>query len=208
MGVEHTFHPNVKVAHRGDPSTTVRRGNHDAETKLPVLRSWYPIEVLHFPLRTLAQAEVKFTAWQPVLDAGVYVATHVDTAVAALRAGRFGSYYERYVVDDQRLADGLRDGSFSVDTRLRDALRELTGEVSQPLSPSARLAPHSSTSRRLEFPSFDLADEAALADDVMSLADSVDRAQRRVEGLEDRLVALERPLLRRMLAWRPRGDAR
>ena len=113
MDVEHTFHPNVKVVHRADPSLEILRGSHDARTSMPMLRSWYPIELLHFPLRTRAQAETKYAAWQPVLDRGIEVARHVDCAADALRDGRFDSYYERYVVDDELLEAGLRDGWLS-----------------------------------------------------------------------------------------------
>ena len=73
----------------------MRRGNHDVSTRLPVLRSWFPFEVLHFPLRTLAQAARKYTAWMPVLERGVYVASHVELAADALSADDFDAFYER-----------------------------------------------------------------------------------------------------------------
>jgi hypothetical protein len=200
MGVEHTFHPNVKVAHRADPSTTVRRGNHDAYASLPLLRSWYPFEVLHFPLRTLAQAKTKYEAWHPVLKAGVYVATHVDTAVEALRAGRFASFYDEYVVDDRRLEAGLGNGTMHIDTRLRDALRRLNGDIGKPLPvvPSS-LEPSPAS---LTFPPFDVAAEADLADDVMSLADAAIRLEQHIDQLDARLDAIERPA-RRITHRRP-----
>lgn len=196
MGVEHTFHPNVKVAHRADPSTTVRRGNHDVDASLLLLRSWYPFEVLHFPLRTLAQAEKKYGAWQPVLEAGVYVATHVDTAVEALRAGRFASFYDGYVVDERGLKAGLGDGTMHVDTRLRDALRRLNGDIGRPLPEVPSLLKPSPDS--LAFPTFDVAAEADLADDIMSLADSAFRLEQQVDQLDARLDAIERPVRRTM----------
>src|SRR5205814_603479 len=50
------YRPVVKVAHRADPEVQVGRGNHDLiDSPLRPLPSWYPIEVLHFPLRSRAQ---------------------------------------------------------------------------------------------------------------------------------------------------------
>lgn len=199
MGVEHTFHPNVKVAHRADPSIAVRRGNHDVSTTLPMLRSWLPFEVLHFPLRTLAQAARKYTAWMPVLDRGVYVASHVELAADALRARAFGSFYERYVVDEPRLEVGLAEQTMSIDARLRNALRRLSDNSDAPL-PLGTSFPH--PSGILDFPAFDVEQEALLADDAMSLADPVERARRRMDGIEQRLGALERRSVRRVLSRR------
>jgi hypothetical protein len=199
MDVQHTFHPNVKVAHRADPSIEVRRGNHDVSSRLPVLRSWLPFEVLHFPLRTLAQAARKYTAWMPVLDRGVYVASHVELAAGALRAGGFGSFYERYVVDEPRLEVGLAERNMSIDTRLRDALRLLSHDQDAPLPLGAAF---SQPSGILEFPAFDVDQEALLADDAMSLADPVERSRRRMDGIDQRLGTLEQRSIRRVLSRR------
>ena len=109
----------------------------------------------------------------PVLERGVYVASHVELAADALSADDFDAFYERYVVDERRLQAGLAERNMSVDTRLRDALRQVQ------------------TSEILAFPAFDVGQEALLADDVMSLADPVERARQRIEGLEQRLGALE-----------------
>ncbi len=202
QSVDHTFHPNVKVAHRGDPATTLRPGSHDGFGSGPILGSWLPLEVLHFPFRTLAQARAKFTAWQPVLERGVDIATHVDRGVEAVRSGTFPTFYDRYVVDDNVLEEGLRTGTLSIDTRLRDALRKLSGDAGSALSPSTRLHALPRGARGLEFPAFDVAQEALLADDAMSLADPIDRARTRVAVLEQRLAALERPSIRRALSRR------
>ncbi len=201
MDVAHTFHPNVKVAHRADPSIAVRRGNHDVFTNLPVLRSWFPFEVLHFPLRTLAQAARKYRAWMPVLDRGVYVASHVELAADALRAGGFGSFYERYVVDEPRLEVGLAERTMSIDTRLRAALRHLRHDPDAPLPLGAAFS-HLHPSGILEFPAFDVHQDAQLADDAMSLADPVERSRRRIDGIEHRLGALEQRSMRRVLSRR------
>ena len=203
MGVEHTFHPNVKLVHRADPSLEVLPGNHDVRTSMAMLRPWYPIELLHFPLRTRAQAEAKYAAWQPVLDGGIEVARHVDTAVAAMRNGSFSSFYERYVLDDERFQQGLRDGWLIVDTRLRDALRHARRDgPGMRLTDSSSIVPRVGATSPLDFPAFDLTEQAAHAADAMSLADPVDRARHRIDSFEHRLAALERPAIRRVLSLR------
>lgn len=202
QSVDHTFHPNVKIAHRGDPATTLRPGNHDAYAAGPILSSWLPLEVMHFPLRTLAQARAKFTAWRQVLERGVDIASHVERGVESVRSGTFQAFYDRYVVDDDVLEEGLHTGTLSIDTRLRDALRKLADDAYSALSPSARLHALPRGAGGLEFPALGVAQEALLADDAMSLADPIDRAQKRVAVLEQRLAALERPSIRRVLSRR------
>jgi hypothetical protein len=197
MGVEHTFHPNVKVAHRADPATRVRRGNHDAFAAGPVLRSWAPFEVFHFPLRTSLQAEAKYQAWRPVLDGGTYVASHVDAAVDALRNGTFEAFYDHYVVEGDALEGGLTDGTLSLDTRLRDALRTLAGDANAQVHADTRFDPVDLPRGALDFPALGLREAAALADDVMQLADAAERARERVEDLEQRLAVVEGPWGRR-----------
>jgi hypothetical protein len=201
------FHPQVKVAHRADRSVRLREGTHDLEGRLPVLRGWYPIEVLHFPLRTPAQAEGKFAAWRSVLQRPDDVGRHVAAAVAALDEGRFADLYERYVVDDSTLAEGIAATTLAVDTRVRDALRRLLGDRDRPL-PARPTFPLPRDAARLTFPPLALAEEAALAADASALPESIARLRARVERLESRLAALERGsprrLFRRLLTPRRR----
>lgn len=205
---EHPFHPNVNVAHRGDPDAVVRPGNHDVTIPAPVLRGWHPIEVLHFPLRSLAQAEAKFAAWSQVLERPGDVGSHVGAAADALRAGGFRERYERYVVTDDMIEPSAAVEPHTVDLRVRDALRELAGRSDEPLPGAMRFSPAHAVQGRLRFPVPCLADEAALADDVSALPEPGDRAQRRVTQLERRIVALERRGSRRRSVFgrkRPRG---
>jgi hypothetical protein len=54
-------------------------------------------------------------------------------AYEAYRAGRLDAFYSPLVVDDAGLHAGLADGTYAVDTRLRDALRGLGfGSVIRP----------------------------------------------------------------------------
>jgi Glycosyl transferase family 2 len=115
------YRPVSKVAHRTHPEAVVSDGNHEVRgVPGSVLRGWTPIEILHFPLRTRAQAVRKY---QKTWD-GWEANPRADLARAqslALEA-RPDAIYERVVVDGPVLEQGLADGSLVRDTRLRDAL--------------------------------------------------------------------------------------
>ena len=58
------WRPYRKVVHRASPDIELVEGGHAVRTRgLKPLRGWYPIECLHFPLRTAAQVERKGRAW-------------------------------------------------------------------------------------------------------------------------------------------------
>jgi Glycosyl transferase family 2 len=190
---EHPFHPNVNVAHRARRDVLVTPGNHDIAMGLPVLRGWFPLEVLHFPLRSLAQAEAKFSAWQSVLERPADVGPHVGAAAEALQQGAFRERYERYVVPDDAIERGIRSGEYAVDTRVRDALRLLWGrDAGDPLPAAARFTVSNVAPERLRFPDGGVAAAAALAEDTSVFPDPGARVRRRVEEVEARLAALER----------------
>jgi len=128
-----SFHPHplsthFKSAHRGHPDVRIGRGNHEAlADDLVALRGWYPIEILHFPVRSYEQCRRKyvtqFVALERNADKGI--PGHMAEAYEAYRAGRLDEFYGPLVVDDAALAAGLAEGTYVVDTRLRDALRAL-----------------------------------------------------------------------------------
>jgi glycosyltransferase involved in cell wall biosynthesis len=110
-----------KTAHRGDVGVTVLPGNHRVEgERLQPLRAWFPIDVLHFPIRSLEQCADKYVRWSALAPSRFRNAAH-----DAHRDGRIGSFYESHVVDDEAVAKGLADGTLAVDNRLRDAFRAL-----------------------------------------------------------------------------------
>src|SRR5206468_4236490 len=91
------------------------------------LRTWHPLEVLHFPLRSRAQ-------WQRKVELqGVAFTEHIERAGTgyhlkgydALRSGTIDEQHSALVIDDAALARGLDDGTLVIDTRLRDSLRTL-----------------------------------------------------------------------------------
>ena len=199
---ETIYHAHQKVAHRADPEVEIEPGNHDASSPhLAPLRNWHPIEVLHFSLRSPAQLERKavrdWVGWTrnphgPTL--------HQELAYAAHRAGRIDEYFTSFALGDDELARGLEDGSLAIDTRLRDALRELA-------APDGGF-PLPDDSRQLSFPHPAPREDAGYAGEASVLADidGIVRAERRVDALEHRLSCLEHGPLSR-LRDRVRRDA-
>ena len=104
------------------PDSCRDRGNHalPESRHLPVV-GWYPIEVLHFPIRTVRQAKEKLVSWAQALGAqgsrrrcGTGAGQRdVNTSVAS------------YLLDEVAIQRGLRAGVLVEDLRLRDALRSL-----------------------------------------------------------------------------------
>jgi len=196
------YRPVVKVAHRGDPDVQVGRGNHDLiASPFRILQSWYPIEVLHFPLRSRAQwrrkVELQGEAFtKHIARAGTgYHLTSYD----ALRGGRIDEQHDAMVVDDDAVERGLANGTLSVDTRLRDTLAALRREG--PVEEGARrFALPSERTEPLSFPLPTSAEDGEYAAEAAVLHDAyVVRVQRRLDALEERLRSLERRPLARLL---------
>ncbi len=174
------------VVHRAHPGVVVAPGNHGVSgALLPRLRGWYPIEVLHFPVRSVEQCERKYVGANPA-----WLRNAVRrTAVTAHRDGRFREYYDTLVVDDVGLGEGLANGALAIDTRLRDALRTLPRDDVSGGRPGS---PAPSPASLLEFARPSPAEEASYALDVAVLreADAV-RMQRELDQLGLRLSSLE-----------------
>jgi hypothetical protein len=194
---ETIFHAHQKVAHRADPDVVIEPGNHDATSpRLAPLRSWHPIEILHFSLRSPAQLARKavrdWVGWTQTPHGTVL---HQELAYAAARDGRIDEYFESFVLGDDALSRGLADGTLAVDTRLRDALRALaapTGTDERFLLPDGTDRLSFARPRPLEDAIY--AGEATALDQI----DGIVRAEERVDALEDRLASLERGPLRRL----------
>jgi Glycosyl transferase family 2 len=186
------YHAHQKVAHRARAGVSVLIGNHDAEGDgLEPLRGWHPIEVLHFSFRSEEQMRKKAeTAWGR-LPSDI-VSLHMLRLDDAYRSGDIAGFYGELAVDDEELAHGLRDGRLELDTRLRDALREIRSDdvflVPEPGQPGA-----------LSFPRPAVREDASFAGEASILAeiDGIVRAESRVDALEDRLATLERSPLAR-----------
>jgi Glycosyl transferase family 2 len=178
------YKPIRKVIHRGHPEIRLTRGNHAViDSPFAPLRGWFPVEVLHFPLRSLAQCEHKArlqgNAWKKI--ARTPTAYHAQM-FEALESGTMAEHYARQVVSDDEVARGVAEERLVVDTRLRDALREVAAGM-RPLE--------------LETPS--LVDEATYAVEAAVLGEAdVVRLQRRLDELEQRLATVEHGLPNRV----------
>jgi len=185
-----SFHPHPlsthsKSAHRAVADVRIGRGNHEAfGTGLVPVRGWYPIEILHFPVRSLEHCMRKYVTQFVALERNAEkgIPGHMEEAHRAYREGRLAEFYAPLVVSDEELARGLEDGTLAVDTRLRDALRSLGfGEAEADGSPIA-------------FDTPDVGDAAAYAGESSALQESdLGLAYgERVDALERRVSALER----------------
>ena len=172
------YKPIRKVVHRAHPAITLTRGNHAViDSPFAPLRGWFPIEVFHFPLRSLEQAKHKAGlqghAFEKHIDRSP-TAYHANM-FEALRSGRMGEYYSSLVVSDQEVEEGVASGRLVIDTRLRDALRQVR-----------------SADGELTFPVPSLVDDATYAVEAAVLGEAdVVRLQRRLDTLERRLQTLE-----------------
>lgn len=171
------YSPRYKTAHRAHPEVTVLTGNHRALAPgLDGLPGWYPIDVLHFPIRSLEQCREKYVRWWQIGPS-----TFRGAVYDADREGRLREFYESYVIDDAALAAGLETGALAVDTRLRDALRAL--RQGRPLT--------------FRDETMDIGYLAELA--TLEASDPRVLAQGKAENLESRLARLERRPSRRIL---------
>jgi hypothetical protein len=181
------FRPNLKAVHRGDASVTLSAGAHTLlDSQLVPLRGWYPIELLHFPIRSYEQCDRKYANLRGAL--GQSRNSYYEEVHRARENGRFADFYDALVIDDVALDRGVRAGSLVLDTRLRDALALLRGK-----SPDREFGVPQAGESLITFPRPTVVDDAAYAVDVAALGEAdVIRIQRRLDILEPRLAALER----------------
>ena len=182
----HPLSTHSKSAHRATPDVRVGRGNHEAfGTGLLPLRGWYPIEILHFPVRSLEHCVRKYVTQFVALERNAEkgIPNHMAEAYRAWKDGRLEGFYEPLVVDDAALERGLEDGTLVLDTRLRDVLRSLraSGVTDGFGHPDAAAAAAYA------------AESSALAESDLYLA-----LAPRIEDLEGRVGALERGALTRV----------
>jgi len=174
------FRPVVKVAHRGHPAVVVRDGSHRV-FGLPwgLLDTWFPLEVLHFPLRSEEQCARKYrktwTGWAGNLRGDL------ARAKQASDEGRQNPIWDRVALDDSDVERGLADGSLVSDARIRDAVRLVRGESVEPSAGERRQ--RSTLPARAE-------DGHALDVAVFEEAELI-RYQRWADDLEARVLRLE-----------------
>jgi Glycosyl transferase family 2 len=192
-----SFHPHPlsthsKSGHRGSADVRIGRGNHEAfGPGLVPVRGWYPIEILHFPVRSLEHCRHKYVTQFVALERNAEkgIPGHMAEAYRAYRAGRLDDFYAPLVVDDAALDAGLAAGEYVADVRLRDRLRALGFGERDAATP----APAS-------FERPDVRESAAFAGEYSALleADVGLSLGSRVDGLERRVRKLERGVLSRV----------
>ena len=203
---ETVYHAHQKVAHRATPDVVVELGNHNAQgSGLEPLRSWHPIEVLHFSFRSLEQAERKCRGgW--LRHSYDELTLHQVLLFEAYRSGSLAEHYATLAVSDEDLERGIAGGTIAVDTRLRDALRAIRADGGGAVLPRAGEPP------RIAFPPAGPREDAAYAAEAAVLAsiDGVVRSEERAERNERRHAERERPPLlpTRALARRATGRRR
>jgi hypothetical protein len=180
------YRPSVKAVHRGSREVRVRRGNHEVEGVGARLKTWHPLEVLHYPDRSPNQFASKYAntieSWPTEGRApGAFVlAAHA----AAERSDAHQAFGERAITDDV-LGDALAADAVVVDSRLRDALRRLrssSGEYRRPSREGRRGLPLPTAADRIRH---------AIDGDALREADHV-RLHRDIDDLEVRVRVLER----------------
>ena len=182
------YKPIRKIIHRGHPEIRLTRGNHAlVDSPFAPLRGWFPVECLHFPLRTLAQCEHKAELQGAAFEKHIArppTAYHADM-YAALRGGRMA-----------RVLRGAR--------RLRRRARARASPRAGWSSTrgSATRCGRSRRRRRragARFPLPTLVEDAEYAVEAAVLGEAdVVRLQRRLDELERRLQTVEQRLPRRV----------
>jgi hypothetical protein len=184
---EPSFHPHplsihFKSAHRGVADVRVGRGNHEAFGHgLVALRGWYPIEILHFPVRSLEHCLRKYVTQSVALERNAEkgIPGHMAEAYSAYHAGALDDFYAPLVVDDDALERRIERRELAIDIRLRDRLAGLGFGAGA----GARFGP----------PDASILEDAAYAGEFSALqeADLGPALGTRVDDLERRLARLE-----------------
>ncbi len=178
------WRPFRKLVHRADPEAVITEGSHGVlGTSLQTLRGWYPLEVLHFPIRTVAQLDRKGRVWGSAVEkfySSREVAVAPGAAYHALahrdaEQGLSADVFAALALGPDGAREALERGLVMEDTRARDALRALSQPGGRP-----------------SFPRSSPVDDAAFAADAAVLGEAdVVRVRRRLDELEQRIAILE-----------------
>ena len=176
------YKPIRKIVHRGHPEIRLTRGNHAlVDSPFAPLRGWFPIECFHFPLRSAAQcahkAELQGDRVREAHRAAADRVPRGHVRGAPERPDR-PSTTSRSSSPTTSSSAGVAEGRLVVDTRLRDALRQL----------ATSRAGYAAGRRPPRFPLPTLVEDAEYAVEAAVLGEAdVVRLQRRLDELERRL---------------------
>ena len=112
-----------KVAHRGHPGVVVAPGNHSiSEAQLVPVPDVPPLEVFHFPMRTFRQFERKVLTTGLGYEALPFRSNEVGRDQLHLlelqRTGELQAYFDRHILSEDALAEGIATGRLVNDERL------------------------------------------------------------------------------------------
>jgi len=119
-----------KVAHRGRREVGIVDASHGVIGEgLASVPGWFPVDILHFPLRSYAHFEAK------VRNGGRALERHPDRSFNPhlrelydlYQRGALPEYWEDKVFDDDAVATGIADVRLTVDRRLERWFRERRG---------------------------------------------------------------------------------
>ena len=180
------YRPVPKAVHRASAAVVVYRGNHAVAGAGRPLWSWHPLELLHFPDRSAEQLARKYrqtvSAWP---RDGRAPGAFVLAAHGAIGRAGAGDGFERLELTDEELREEDEARTVVVDTRLRDALRQLR-------SPSGGFARPESLDDPLELLEPTSLNNVRHAVDAVALRDAtLTRLQRGVDDLRARVSVLE-----------------
>jgi hypothetical protein len=178
------YRPSVKAAHRASPHIVVLRGNHEVVHGGRRLTSWYPLEMLHFPDRSPQQFARKYAntvaGWP---TEGREPGAFVLAAQNAIQRMGVEESFDQLAVNESELVVAT-DQVLEHDTRLRDALRDLSAAGDR------FLRPHE-VPGELEVEPPNAIDETRHALDVAALAEAdLIRINRDVDDLVRRVLDL------------------
>jgi hypothetical protein len=107
-------------AFSGRPGLRESGADHSAPANLElVIAPTFPLRILHFPLRSLAQYRTRVEVANAAKQLGAEARTKVRTAY---EGGRLEDLYEELVVSDDGVAQGIAEGWLLEDTEFRDYL--------------------------------------------------------------------------------------
>ena len=123
-----------KVAHRGHRDVLVAPGNHSvAGADLAPAPPCGLLEVMHFPMRTLAQFERKVLATGIGYESLWFRSKDVGRDQLELlelqRDGKLPELYAEHLLSDEEIAAGLRAGELVIDRRLATFMAELENSL-------------------------------------------------------------------------------
>ncbi|MGI8596732.1 MAG: glycosyltransferase family 2 protein [Thermoleophilaceae bacterium] len=117
--------PLPKTAHRARADISVGSGNHAVEhPELGLLGGWYPIQILHFPVRSYLQFERRTRQTTLAKREGGLKEKNYGADYAELERGELRRRYEELAPADAEVEAGVRAGSMVIDMRLKRFFEE------------------------------------------------------------------------------------